>query len=104
MLNILCESSAWQKIHMKNQVLFSLKDKSKNNKSVVCCNFAWRFLRVNANPSIQLFCSYQSATLFMYIHERMQFTEISSLQNEHFEFWSLTIHKHCPSFKVAVKH
>ena len=28
---------------MKHQALFSLKDKSKNNKSVVCCNFAWRF-------------------------------------------------------------
>ena len=27
----------------KQQALFSLKDKSKNNKSVVCCNFAWGF-------------------------------------------------------------
>ena len=27
---------------MKHQALFSSKDKSKN-KSVVCCNFAWRF-------------------------------------------------------------
>ena len=25
---------------MKRQALFSSKDKSKNNKSVVCCNFA----------------------------------------------------------------
>ena len=43
MLDISCESSAWQRIHMKHQVLFSSKDKSENNKSVVCCNFAWRF-------------------------------------------------------------
>ena len=28
---------------MKYQALFSLKDKSKINKSVVCCNFAWIF-------------------------------------------------------------
>ena len=42
-LGILCESSAWQRIHMKHQALFYLKDKSKINKSVVCCNFAWRF-------------------------------------------------------------
>ena len=28
---------------MKHQALFSSKDKSKKNKSVVCCNFAWRF-------------------------------------------------------------
>ena len=28
---------------MKHQSLFSSKDKSKNNKNVVCCNFAWRF-------------------------------------------------------------
>ena len=34
MLDISCE---------KHQALFSSKDKSKNNKSVVCCNFAWRF-------------------------------------------------------------
>ena len=26
---------------MKHQALFSSKDKSKNNKSVVRCNFAW---------------------------------------------------------------
>ena len=26
---------------MKHQALVSLKDKSKNNKSVICCNFAW---------------------------------------------------------------
>ena len=29
MLDILCESSAWQRIHMKHQALFSSKDKSK---------------------------------------------------------------------------
>ena len=39
-LDIPCESSAKQRIHMKCQVLFSLKDKSKNNKSIVCCNYA----------------------------------------------------------------
>ena len=29
MLDISCESSAWQRIHMKDQALFSSKDKSK---------------------------------------------------------------------------
>ena len=28
---------------MKHQALFSSKDKSKKNKSVICCNFAWPF-------------------------------------------------------------
>ena len=28
---------------MKHQALFSLKDKSRKNKSVVCCTFAWLF-------------------------------------------------------------
>ena len=42
MLDISCETSARQRIHMKHQTLFTLKDKSKNNKSVYC-NFAWRF-------------------------------------------------------------
>ena len=39
-LDISCESSAWQRIQMKHQALFSSKDISKNNKNVVCCNFA----------------------------------------------------------------
>ena len=43
MLDISCESSARQRMHMKHQALFSLKDKSKTNKSVVCCNLVWRF-------------------------------------------------------------
>ena len=37
MLAVSSESSARQRIHMKNQALFSSKDKSKN-KNVVCCN------------------------------------------------------------------
>ena len=41
-LDVSCESSARQRIHMKRQALFSLKDKKKE-KSVVCCNFAWLF-------------------------------------------------------------
>ena len=41
-LDISFESTAWQRIDMKHQALFSSKDKNKNNKSVVCCNFAWR--------------------------------------------------------------
>ena len=39
-LDISCESSARQRIHMKHQALFSSKDKSKQNKNVVCCNFS----------------------------------------------------------------
>ena len=41
--DISCESSARQRIYMKHQALFYLKDKKKINKSVVCCNFAWLF-------------------------------------------------------------
>ena len=40
-LDVSSESSARQRIHMKNQALISLKDKT--NKSVVCCNFVWHF-------------------------------------------------------------
>ena len=43
MLVISCESSAKQRIHMKQKALFSSKDKSENNKSAVCCHFAWCF-------------------------------------------------------------
>ena len=35
---ISCES--W--IHMTDQVKFTSTDKSMENKSVACCNFAWR--------------------------------------------------------------
>ena len=38
-LDVSSESSARQRIHLKHQALFSLKDKSKN-KNVVCCNFS----------------------------------------------------------------
>ena len=37
-LDISCESSR-QRIHMKNQALFSSKDKKVNNKNVLCCKF-----------------------------------------------------------------
>ena len=40
MLDISCESSAWQRIHMKHQALFSLKDKSKKLK---CCLLQFLF-------------------------------------------------------------
>ena len=44
-LDISCESSAKQMIHMKCQDLFSLKKKKKKKKiqNVVCCNCDWRF-------------------------------------------------------------
>ena len=32
---------------MKHQALFSSKDESKNDKSVVCCNFLFGTIRVN---------------------------------------------------------
>ena len=44
------ESSAWQRIHMKNQALFSSKDKSKKLKCRLLC-FVWR-LRVKYNLTI----------------------------------------------------
>ena len=44
-LDISCESSSKQMIHMKCQDLFSLKNKThiKKIENVVCCKFAWRF-------------------------------------------------------------
>ena len=40
------ESSAGQRIHMKHQVLFSLKNNEKVIINVICCSRDWR-LRVN---------------------------------------------------------
>ena len=42
-LDISCESSARQRIHMKNQVLFSSKYKSKKIKMSSAAVFVWRF-------------------------------------------------------------
>ena len=38
-----CESSAQQRIHLKHQVLFSLKNNDKLFMNVVCCSRDWRF-------------------------------------------------------------
>ena len=40
-LDFSCESSAWQRIHLKHRVLFSLDEKIFMN--VVCCSSDWRF-------------------------------------------------------------
>ena len=37
---------------MKHQALFSSKDKSQKNKSVVCCSFAWGFKGYRVNASL----------------------------------------------------
>ena len=42
-LDISCESSAKQTIHMKYQDLFSLKNLKKIFQNVVCCGCDWRF-------------------------------------------------------------
>ena len=42
-LDVLSESSAWQRIHMKHQVLFSLKNNEKIFMNVVCCSRDWPF-------------------------------------------------------------
>ena len=42
-VNPLPESSARQRIHMKNQALFSWKDKSKKFKMSSAAIFVWRF-------------------------------------------------------------
>ena len=42
-LDFSCESSAWQRIHLKHQDLFSLKDNEKIFMNVVCCSRDWRF-------------------------------------------------------------
>ena len=41
-LDVSCESSARQRIHMKHQVLFSLKN-NERILNVVCCSCDWRF-------------------------------------------------------------
>ena len=46
MLDVSCESSARQRIHMKNQALFSSKDKSKELKCRLL-QFLFGTLRVN---------------------------------------------------------
>ena len=38
-----CESSAKQRIHMKHQVLFSLKNNENILTSLICCSRDWRF-------------------------------------------------------------
>ena len=40
-LDFSCESSAEQRIHMKHQVLFSLKNNEKIFINVVCCSRDW---------------------------------------------------------------
>ena len=42
-LDFSCESSAEQRIHLKHQVLFSLKNNEKIFINVVCCSRDWRF-------------------------------------------------------------
>ena len=64
------------KIHMKHQALFSLKDKSKKEISVVCCKFLFGIIRVNrkirkyyTKPNmIRRICFY------MFIHHRYLLT------------------------------
>ena len=42
-LDVLCESSALQRIHMKYQVLFSLKNNEEIFVIVVCSSYDWCF-------------------------------------------------------------
>ena len=42
------------RIHMKHQASFSAKDKSRKNKSVFCCNFAWLFKGYNFGEKISI--------------------------------------------------
>ena len=42
-LDVSCESSARQRIHMKHQVLFSQKNNETIFMNVVCCSRDWRF-------------------------------------------------------------
>ena len=46
-LDISCESSARQRIHIKHQVLFSSKDKSKKKLKCLLLQFLFGALRVN---------------------------------------------------------
>ena len=42
-LDVSCEASAQQRIHMKCQVLFSLKNNEKVFTNVVCCSRDWHY-------------------------------------------------------------
>ena len=42
-LDVSCESSAKQRIHMKYQALFYQKNNEKIYKTVICCSRDWRF-------------------------------------------------------------
>ena len=64
-LDISCESSAQQMIHMKCQVLFSLKNNKMNFKTSSATNFPsilWVKFISNVNNSLTMACSlFQSA-------------------------------------------
>ena len=53
-LDILCESSAWQRIHMKHQALVSSNDKSIKNIKVSSAAILLGALRVNEANTFQL--------------------------------------------------
>ena len=42
-LDVSCESSAMQRIHMKYQALSSLKNNEKVFINIVCCSLDWHF-------------------------------------------------------------
>ena len=53
-LDVSYESSARQRIHMKYQVLLSLKNNEKVFMNVVCCSRDWRFKgKILSGPVLQ---------------------------------------------------
>ena len=46
-LDVLCESSAKQRIHLKHQVLLSLKNNEKIFMNAVCCSRDWLFKSIH---------------------------------------------------------
>ena len=69
-LDFSCESSARQRIHLKHQVSFSLKNNEKILRNVVCCSCDWR-LRVSY--------PFLSQWLFLYICRLTSLSYICSI-------------------------
>ena len=65
-MDVSCESSALQRIHMKYQVLFSQKNNEKVFMNVVCCSCDWRSEQLGLHDLLKLTkLGYRAQTLLI---------------------------------------
>ena len=67
-LDVLCEPSALQRIHMKYQALFSLKNNEEIFVNVICCSCDSGALRVNSTTYTRHHIATFNKTLQVYKH------------------------------------